>query len=490
MSSNQIIDKFFNPKSIALIGASRKPFGAAHMILSGILHKNYSGEICLINNKATPGEEIQGIPLYKSIHQCESPDLVFVIVPGKYVKPVIQECIDEGITNGVIISSGFKESILYNEKKVQLEKEIVGLAREGGMRLIGPNCNGIVNIPADFYAFFGPRMKVPKGACSYVTRGGTAGGFILMGSAMPGRGLGVNKLVNLGDACDLTIGDFVEYYDQDPETKVIGVYTEGINEGAKLLQTLRSVKKPVIFYKSGQTEAGQRAALSHVGALSSGNTTAIYQGFTVQAGILPADSVEAMLDLAAALTHSIMPQGKRVGIFTFGGSLGVMMTDTAAKYGLEVPPLNQSQMEYFNQILPEYWSHSNPVDVTDGSNVYDPRVLLKIFGLILEGYDALFIIAPVFENDELFDYAENEVNFRTMYRQFVRQNIHRYGKLTKSGKPIYVLGEFGETSELFYKHGIPVYDTFERLARAFAGIYRYGKLKAQRNRKDTSQDLP
>ncbi|MHA1263668.1 MAG: acetate--CoA ligase family protein [Candidatus Helarchaeota archaeon] len=482
MSAIEIIDRFFNPRSIALIGASRKPFGAANMIITGLLHKRYPGEIYLINNKAKVGEKLYGLPLYKSIMDCPQPDLVFIIVPGKYVKAVIQDCIDRGIKNGVIISSGFKESILYDERKVTLEQEIVTLARSHGMRLIGPNCNGIVNIPGSFYAFFGPRIKVGTGPCSYVTRGGTAGGFILMDSAKLGRGLGVNKLVNIGDACDLTIADFIQYYDHDPTTKIIGVYTEGITNGSALLKTLRQVKKPVIFYKSGQTEAGQRAALSHVGALASSNTMAIYNGFISQAGIISVDSIQEMLDIAAALSHSVMPQGKRIGIFTFGGSLGVMMTDTAAKHGLDVAPLNQAQIEYFNRILPEYWSHSNPIDVTDGSNVYDPRVLLKIFSVILEGYDALFIIAPVFENDELFDYKREETNFRTMYREFIRQNIRRFGQLTTTGKPVFMLGDFGETSELFYQNGVPVYDSFERLASTYAKLYQY--VQRQQRKKD------
>lgn len=326
MSSLSKIDKFFNPKSIALIGASRKPYGAANTILTGLLYKQYPGEIYLVNNTAHEGEQVHGLRLYKSILDCQTKiDLAFIIVPGKYVKPVIEDCIEVGIKSGVIISAGFKESILYDEKKVKLEREIVALARENGLRLIGPNCNGVINVNASFYAFFGPRIKVQPGHCSYVTRGGTAGGFILMGSALYGRGLGINKLANIGDACDLTIGDFIQYYDQDPQTKVIGVYTEGITEGSKLLKILRNVNKPVIFYKSGQTSAGQRAAMSHVGAIASTETTSIYQGFLSQAGVIPANTVEEILDLAAAFSHSVLPKGNKIGIFTFGGSLGVMM---------------------------------------------------------------------------------------------------------------------------------------------------------------------
>ena len=231
MQSFNIIDKFFNPKSIALIGASRKPFGPANAIYTALLHKKFTGNIYLINKNAKAGEKISGLPFYKSILDCPDIDLAFIIVPSKFVKSVIEECIEAKITNGVIISSGFKESILYDKSKVELEKEIVELARGNGLRLIGPNCNGIVNVPTNFYALFGPRMKIKEGVCSYVTRGGTAGGFILMGSALPGRGLGVNKLLNIGDACDLTIGDFIQYYDQDPQTEVIGVYTEGITDG-------------------------------------------------------------------------------------------------------------------------------------------------------------------------------------------------------------------------------------------------------------------
>ncbi len=482
MANFTLIEKFFDPKSIALIGASRKQFGAANTILTSILHKKYTGEIYLINNSAREGERVHGLPLYKTILDCPKIDLAFIIVPSNHVKSVIEDCIEVGIKNGVIISAGFKESILYDEKKVELEREIVMLARENGLRLIGPNCNGIINVPSSFYAFFGPRLKVAPGGTSYVTRGGTAGGFILMGSAQFGRGLGINKLVNLGDACDLTIGDFVRYYDQDPQTKVIGVYTEGITEGAQLIQVLKNVNKPVIFYKSGQTFAGQRAALSHVGAIASAETNSIYQGFISQAGVIPADSVEEMLDLAAAFSHSRLPQGNKIGIFTFGGSLGVMMTDAAEKHGLNVAPLKQSQIEILNEILPEYWSHSNPIDVTDGGSIYEPRTLLKVFAMILEEYDALFLITPVFENDEIFDY-DSEMNWRTMFREFVRQNIKRYNRLTQSGKPIFVLGEFGQISDLFYQNDIPVFESFERMAKAYSGLYTYTKILKRKEKK-------
>jgi acyl-CoA synthetase (NDP forming) len=351
MSEFQLIDKFFHPESVALIGASRKPYGAASSILTSILHKKYTGQIYLINRSAAAGEKLHGLPLHKNLSACPKVDLAFIIVPSRYVKSVVEDCISIGIQNGVIISSGFKESILYDESKVELEQEIVQLAKKNGLRLIGPNCNGIVNVPGSFYAFFGPRMKVQPGACSYVSRGGTAGGFILMGSALFGRGLGVNKLLNIGDACDLTIGDFIQYFDQDPTTEVIGVYTEGISDGSNLLNVLKKVTKPVIFYKSGQTTAGQRAAMSHVGAIAGSETNQIYEGFISQAGVIPANSINEMLDLAAAFSHSPLPQGTKVGIFTFGGSLGVMMTDAAEKYGLDVAPLKKPQLDALNQIL-------------------------------------------------------------------------------------------------------------------------------------------
>lgn len=481
MSNFNLIDRFFNPKSIALIGASRKPWGAANTILSGILHKKYSGDIYLINNSAQMGETIHNLPLYRSILDCPKVDLVFIIVPGKYVKPTIDQCVQVGITNGVIISSGFKESILYDASKVQLEQEIVNLAKENGLRLIGPNCNGIVSTQNSFYAFFGPRMKVAFGGCSYVTRGGTAGGFILMGSARFGRNLGINKIVNIGDACDLSIGDFIQYYNQDPTTKIIGVYTEGISDGARILEVLKDVTKPVLFYKSGQSLSGQRAALSHVGAIASKNTNEIYHGFTSQAGVIPVEGIEDMLDLAAALNVAPLPSGNKVSIFTFGGSLGVMMTDTAEKFGLNISPLTTSQINTLSEMLPEYWSHSNPVDITDGSSVYDPRNLLKVLSIILEEYNGLFIITPIFGDDSIFDYSDEESNFRSFYREFVQRSIKRYRRLlSNTGKPIIVMGEYGEVSDTFYKNGIPVYPTFAQIAKVFRGLYQYAKILKQK----------
>jgi acyl-CoA synthetase (NDP forming) len=133
-------------------------------------------------------------------------------------------------------------------------------------------------------------------------------------------------------------------------------------------------------------------------------------------------------------------------------------------------------VEALNEMLPEYWSHSNPVDVTDGASVYEPSNLMKIFQIILEEFDALFIIAPVFENTAIFDYDEKEMNFQSMYKTFIRQNIKRFGDLAqKTGKPVFVLGEYGEISNLFYQNGIPVYDAFDRMAKSYAGLYRHAR---------------
>ncbi|MHA1268147.1 MAG: CoA-binding protein [Candidatus Helarchaeota archaeon] len=468
------IDKFFNPKSLAIIGASRKQWGASNSIISGLVHKKYPGEIYLINPNANPGEKVHGYNLYKNIKDCPEVDLAFIIVPGRFVKSVIEDCIDAGVKNGVIISAGFKESILYDKKKVEYEKEIVKLARSNNLRLVGPNCNGIINVPTSFYALFGPRLNIKEGNCSYVSRGGTAIANILIQSTL--SGFGANKLINIGDQSDLTIQDFIKYYDQDPSTKVIGVYTEGISNGAELLEVLKKVSKPVIFYKSGQTNAGMRAALTHVGAIANKTTNNIYNGFIKQTGIIAVNSIKEMVDVAMAISLSPIPKGNKVGIFTYGGSLGVMMSDAAEKNGIIIDTLDQQQIELLNKILPEYWSHNNPVDVTDGNQAYTPHNILKIFKILLDKFDALFIIAPVFEDDSIFDINQEEVNFRLMYQELVKENIKKYKKLIdNTNKPIFVMGNRGEFSKLFIKNGIPIYSDFESIAKSFKALYQYGK---------------
>ncbi|MHA1310802.1 MAG: CoA-binding protein [Candidatus Helarchaeota archaeon] len=468
------MDKFFNPESLVIIGASRKNWGASNSILTSLIYKKYKGKIYLVNANARHGEQLKGFPLYKNVKEIPCVDLAYIIVPGRFVKSVIEDCIEVGIKNASIISAGFKESLLYNKQKVELEQEIVELARKHDLRFVGPNCNGIINVPESFYALFGPRVKIEPGACSYVSRGGTAIANILIQSSL--SGFGANKLINIGDQADLTVQDFIEYYDKDPTTKVIGVYTEGISNGSEMVKILKNVSKPVIFYKSGHSNAGMRAALSHVGAIAKKGTNEIYKGFIRQTKIIPVNSIIEMVDVAMAISLAPPPKGNRVGIFTYGGSLGVMMSDAAEDNGLIVGKLSRNQIETLNKILPEYWSHNNPVDVTDGNEAYLPQNILKIFRIILEEFDALFIVAPVFEDDSIFDVSPNEVNFRKMYQQVVKDNIKKYKKIIDEvQKPIFVLGDRGEFSKLFIKNNIPVYPTFQSLARAYGAYYHYIK---------------
>ncbi|MHA1229966.1 MAG: acetate--CoA ligase family protein [Candidatus Helarchaeota archaeon] len=470
--SYEEIDKFFNPESVAIIGASRKTWGASNSVISSLIYKKYPGKIYLINANANPDDKLYGMPLYKNVKEIPPVDLAFIIVPARFVKVVIEDCIEVGIKNAVIISAGFKESILYDEKKYVYEREIVNMARINNLRLVGPNCNGVINVPTNFYALFGPRLKLEPGDCSYVSRGGTAIGNILIRSAL--AGFGANKLINIGDEADLKVQDFIKYYDEDPTTKVIGVYTEGISNGSDLVKILKNVSKPVIFYKSGQTKAGMRAAISHVGAIASEKTNEIYKGFIRQTGVIPVNNIDEMVNIAMAFSLSPPPKGNRIGIFTYGGSLGVMMSDAAERNGLVVGKLSQEQIDELNKILPEYWSHNNPVDVTDGNQAYTPQNMVKIFKIILEEFDALFVVAPVFEDDSIFDIDQNEINFRKMYQQLVKDNIRKYKKIMeKLGKPIFVLGDRGEFSKIFIKNRIPVYPTFESMARSFSALYQY-----------------
>jgi acyl-CoA synthetase (NDP forming) len=238
----------------------------------------------------------------------------------------------------------------------------------------------------------------------------------------------------------------------------------------------------VVFYKSGQTNAGMRAALSHVGAIAGSDTNKIYQGFINQTKILGVQNIDELVDLAMALSLAPLPNGNRIGVFTYGGSLGVMMSDAAEKNGLKVDKLTDSQIEKLNKMLPPYWSHNNPVDVTDGNSVYQPRNLLKVLKIIIENYDGLFIVAPVFDNEKIFDVSKEERNFRKMYQEIVKTNIKKYRKITEeTNKPIFILGDRGEFSKIFVKNGIPVYPDFDSIAKAYAGLYHYSKIIKEKN---------
>ncbi|HUT55957.1 MAG TPA: acetate--CoA ligase family protein [bacterium] len=348
-------EKLFNPRSVAVVGASNAPGKWGFIIPMNLQIGGYEGGLFMINPKE---KSVHGLPTFKKLNDVKEPiDLVMVTVPAKIVGDVIEQCAEIGTTNVVVISSGFSE---IGAEGREMEAKLAAQAKKHGIRLIGPNTMGICSPPTNLFGL-GSFNHPPAGSVAFISQSGNLGVQLLGWAAR--AGLGISRFIGSGNEAVVTCDQILEYYGVDPETRVIIMYLEGIDNGQRFLEVARRVTpvKPIIALKMGATEEGAKAASSHSGAVSSPHR--VYQAMVKQAGIIEAASTQEMVNLARTFGHLPIPKGRRVGIMTMGGGWGVVTTEHCAKAGLKLPPPSPSTIEAVNQVLPEFWSHGNPVDL-------------------------------------------------------------------------------------------------------------------------------
>jgi acyl-CoA synthetase (NDP forming) len=358
------LEYLFNPSSVAVVGASNVPGKWGFNIINRVMETKDNRKIYAINNK-TP--EVRGLKAYSRVIDVpDAVDFVVIAVPFTGVPQVMEDCVAKGVKAGLIITAGLGEA---GEEGVKLEREIVAIARRGGLRFVGPNCMGHFNTTANFYTT-GFIRPVKKGGLGLVAQsGGFAGHILRCGVEM---GIGFSKLISSGNEADLHLEDYIEYLAHDPETRVIGAYVEGFREGRRFLQLAREVTrgKPIVIMKVGRTTAGAKAARGHTGALAGSDV--VSDAALKQAGVIRVDEIEELFDIVAALLRQPLPRGRRVGILTGGGGHGVVATDACERLGLEIATLSPTTIERLNQILPERWPHQNPVDTVAAGFVTYP----------------------------------------------------------------------------------------------------------------------
>ncbi len=348
------LEALFKPKSIAVVGASRKPGKIGFEILRNIIEYGFKGEVYPVNPKAT---QILGLKAYPSLDAVPGDvDMVIVSVPAKFVPDVIDQAGKKHAKVAVVIASGFKEI-----GRADLEEEVVRRARKWGIRVLGPNIFGMIYTPARLNASFGPKDVIP-GSVAFITQSGALG-IALMGMTIVER-IGVSAIISIGNKADIDDADLLEYLAGDPNTKVVLIYLEGVTNGKKFLRVAQrvSLKKPVIVIKAGRTEAGAKAVASHTGSLA-GNVV-IYSTLFKQTGILQARTVEEAFDWARAFSYLPEYRGGQLVLVTNGGGAGVISTDTLAENDvkLEAPP--KSLVDVLKPKLPAFASLGNPIDVT------------------------------------------------------------------------------------------------------------------------------
>jgi acyl-CoA synthetase (NDP forming) len=478
MNLIQHLDYLFNPRSVAVIGASNIPGKWGCDILNLLLAKGQRQVYPINRNRA----EVLGVKAYSSLAEVPGPvDFVVITVASEALPDAMEDCVRKGVKTALIISGGFAET---GEVGGKAEQKVLEIARRGGIRFIGPNCAGHFNTHSNlFTATYCPPLK--QGPVAFVTQSGNLGLTVL---AMGGEvGLGFSKYVSSGNEADLHFEDYLEYLGQDEETKVILGYVEGFREGKRFLRLAREVtkKKPVVIMKVGRTDSGARAARSHTAALSGSDefSDAAFK----QAGVVRVEEVGELVETALVLLGQPLPKGRRVAVLTVGGGLGVVAADTLKKHGLEVPPLSASTMKKLNSVLSGRWSRGNPVDASGDLSYPCLRPLMEdenIDAVVIAcavwaaaGFSA-FMSTPPWERNNLTDLEQlikaiEEESLRNLDIAIELMKRHQKPVILSSWVNSEVKG-----SELYKKlesNYLTPYPTPDRAAKALARLVEYSE---------------
>jgi acyl-CoA synthetase (NDP forming) len=354
-----MMDNLFHPASIAVIGARSNESLENDGWVSRLIAFGYSGTVYPINPKAA---EIMGLKAYPNIKDVPGPvDLAIFNVPFRVSDKIMSDCAAKGVKFVHVYTAGFSET--GKPEGIRLQNEIERIARESGIRVIGPNCMGLY-YPRGGLTFGRFLFKEP-GPLAFVSQSGaSASRVIAQGNE---RGIYFSKVISYGNAIDLDGTDFIEYLSTDPETRVIASYIEGVKDGRRYFNVIRESvrRKPVIALKAGITEGGSRAAASHTAVLA--GSEIIWDAFFKQTGVIRVDDLEELLDVAMAFIHLRRPAGRRVGIVGRGGGLGVVATDMCEKAGLKVPPFHLNTQHRLEQLIPDAGTSArNPVEPDKG----------------------------------------------------------------------------------------------------------------------------
>jgi len=380
------LEKFFTPKSVAVIGASTDPTKLGYGVARNLLEGGFPGTVYLVNPK---GGELLGHRLYPSVEALpETPDLAVILIPAPAVPPTLEACGRKGVPAAIIASGGFRET---GEQGAALEAACVEIAQRHGIRLMGPNCIGLVDTHLPLDTTFLPPPGPPVGDIAFLTHSGALAAAVIDWSR--GQGFGFSRLVSLGNQADVNETDMLPIVAADPHTRAITMYLESVAAGREFVHTAQQVaqEKPIVALKVGRTEAGQRAAASHTGALA-GQERAFEAAFR-RAGVLRAAGVEQMFQWAHTLATQPLPRGDRVLILTNAGGPGVTAADAIAAEGLRLASLTPQTQQLLKEILPPAASVHNPVDMLASASPEQYAQALR-FGLDDPGVDMVMVILP------------------------------------------------------------------------------------------------
>lgn len=380
-----MLDAILKPRTIAIIGASRSPNTIGHQLLKNLVRHGFTGAVFPVNPKATSINSIRAVPSISAIG--EPVDLAVIVVPKERVHDVIEECGTAGVRGLVVISAGFRE---VGGDGVERERALMNVVRRYQMRMVGPNCMGVINAdPAcAMNATFAPNMP-PFGAAAFVSQSGALGLSVLDYAAE--YGIGIAQFVSVGNKPDVSGNDLLLQWENDPAVSRILMYVENFGNPRKFLEIASRItkRKPIIALKSGRSTAGARAAASHTGALAASDATV--DALLAQAGVLRARSMEELFDMAMAFGVQPLPRSRRTAVVTNSGGPGILAADALEAHGIEIPELDRSTVERLAPLLSGEASLRNPLDMIAAATPTSYRAAL---GAVLDdpGIDAAVAI--------------------------------------------------------------------------------------------------
>jgi acyl-CoA synthetase (NDP forming) len=479
------IGALFYPGSVAIVGASAQIGKWGHTLMANTISGGFEGPIYPVNPK---GGRIAGKEVFRSVAAIpDKVDLAVVTIPAERVLDLVPEFKKKGIRNMLLITSGFGET---GERGKHLEKELVKAARKAGVLVLGPNTMGICNPHNNLYCTGSPIMPRP-GSTALVAQSGNMGIQILAFAEQ--QGIGIRAFCGSGNEAMMTIEDYLDGFEVDSVTRTVILYVESVKNGRRFFESARRVgrKKPIVLLKGGRSDAGNRAAASHTGAMTS--DIKIFEAVCRQAGVVLAQKPMDLLDLAAAFSSLPLPEGRRAAIVTLGGGWGVVTADLCAEYSLEVPELSTQLLDKMDELLPAYWSRSNPIDLV---GIRDPAVPLTALEELMkwDGCDAVINLGimgrrimvkrfglSVLKADPQYDQAFVD-QMNQQFLDFEKQYIeHIVNLMEKYHKPIFGVSLLpDEKNQTLYRvagsefKGV-FYPTPERAVKSFAKMVEYNR---------------
>jgi acetyltransferase len=475
------LDTIFSPESLAVIGASATPGKVGHDIFRNILRGEYTGVLYPVNPGAKSVLSVKAYPTVLDIPG--QVDMAMIILPPKYALEAVGQCIEKGVKGLVIVSAGFRE---VGGEGREVEDKIVDMCRESGVRLIGPNCLGVINpvFSASLNASFATRMPEP-GNISFISQSGALCTSVLDVAA--DRQFGFSKFISIGNKADVDELDLLEYLHQDPDTDVILMYIEELRRGAEFIQKVKEItsgprRTPILAIKSGRTTAGASAASSHTGSLA--GSEAVYDAIFEQSGIIRVDSINDLFDFAGVFTYKQqsrlgkvtrkLPAGNRVAIVTNAGGPGIVATDMTVSSGLQLAKFSDETIETLDSHLPSTANLNNPVDIIgDAAQERYEHALQAV--IRDEGVDGAVVILTPQSMTNALATAEAVVK---VARESTKPVICCFMGVVDVSKGVQYLQE----------QGYPVFRFPENAAKAFGVLYRFSKWINRQQLAEFTQD--